>query len=257
MIPARKSKRFSAWFARHVAKRFHRTFSRIYVDGLDHLKDAAAAGPVVLVSNHTSWWDAILAPYLITYTLGLDGYAMMDADNLRRLPFFGRIGAFGVERGTHGDRAAIDYAKTLLDRPGRLVWVFAQGDERPINQRPLGFRKGAAVVACGTGTPVVTLALRYVFGAREKPELYLAFTAASAPAADLEVERGRQEAAVEASLARIEAALTGPRFAVLWRSEPSWLARLAERALAWFTRRAVRPPESGPGRPGRGDDPAT
>ena len=58
-----------------------------------------ARSPVLLVANHTCWWDSLVFFDLLYRSLGADAYAMMDAGNLRRLRVLGWIGGIGVERG--------------------------------------------------------------------------------------------------------------------------------------------------------------
>lgn len=244
MIPARKSKWFMAWFSRHAEKRIAKTFEQVRVAGLEHLQ-AALTRPVILVSNHTSWWDPLVCLLVAVRMVDCDPYAMMDADNLRRLPFFARVGAFGVERAEKGQglaRDSIDYAVGLLDRPGRFVWIFPQGDERPINQRPLGFRRGAAVVSEQVPeAAIVPLAIRYVFAHAERPILYLHFGPPVPMQGDLEARRLAMEAAVTALLDDIEIALSDSdaraRFTVTHRAPRSRLGALAERMLAWMNRK--------------------
>ena len=116
MIPARKGRLFRAWFAGHARTRLHDAFAAVRASGLDGARAALAAGPVQIVSNHTSWWDPLVVLYLTEHVLRCDGHAMMDAANLRRLPFFARVGAFGVDRTSAADgAAAIRYAARLLD----------------------------------------------------------------------------------------------------------------------------------------------
>ncbi len=240
MIPANKQPRFARWFAGRCRARLAGDFHVVQAHGLDHLRAALIEAPVLLVSNHVSWWDAVLAVTIGHLHLTADGYAMMDARNVRRLPFFARVGGFGVERGD-ADAAALDYAAGLLDRPGRMVWVFPQGDERPVTLRPLGFRRGAAVVACrAPAARVVPLALRYEVGHWPRPCAFLAFGTARAPCADVDAERAAQEAGVTALLDRLDDHLCGRaalhlETLVEGRRQP--LAGFAEAALARLSRR--------------------
>lgn len=177
MIPAAKSPLFEAWFLRHVRGRLRRAFSSLRLAGAEHVVKAAAAGPVLWIGNHTSWWDPLVAYHLSGNYFGLDGHAMMDARNLRRLPFFARIGAFGVDLDDPADGArSLRYAARLLDRPRRMVLVFPQGRERPVTERPLGFRPGSGELARLTPRgQVLPFAVRYEMGAEELPRAYVRF----------------------------------------------------------------------------------
>lgn len=249
MIPARRSALFTRWFAHVAAGRLRRQFGALRLAGLDEIAAPLARGPVLVVSNHPAWWDPLLLLEVCVRALGADAYAMMDARNLGRLPFFGLVGAFGVDLDDARDGArAVRYAARLLDRPGRLVWIFAQGRERPVTARPLGFRAGSAAVArLAPSAVVVPAALRYEFGGAPDPTAWVACGRALArgDAASL----AAQEAAVAAELDRIEGAVGdggGAEFATRWQRRPSGLSALAERTLAAFTRRRALGPAAPP-----------
>ena len=256
MIPARKQPVFNAWFAGHARSRIQRTFERLRVHGLARTRGLCARAPLLVVSNHTSWWDPLVALHAAQHLLGADGYALMDAANLRRLPFFALVGAFGVEPGSPPDGAgAIRYAARLLDRAGRLVWVFPQGAERPITERPLAFKAGSAEIARVARRAVtVPVGLRYEHAGTEKPDLYLSF--GEAVAAERDPARGReaQERAVDGELARIERAVRGEAgagFEEVFRAEPG-TDGLASKALAMLTGAAIGDPAVTPPPPAAG-----
>lgn len=243
MIPARPTPLLQAYFRRHVRRRFSRAFERVQVRGLETIEHLLQAdGSCLVVANHTSWWDGLLA-LLVTARLPrtAHGYALMESENLARLPFLGRVGGFGVRRGDAVDAVrALRYASRLLAVPRTMVWVFPQGRERPITERPLGFAGGAAVLARMASAPSVPAALRYELGATERPSCWLSFGAPLAPLADTEELCRRQEAAVEHELQVIDEAVRGLSGAAAFSTElhrpPSFLSRLAERLLARVTR---------------------
>ena len=240
MIPAKKSQIFDAWFARHARGRFARSFEAVRVRGLEGLRATTREAPVLVVSNHTSWWDPLVT-LLVSHAVGTDGYALMDAKNLRRLPFFARVGGFGVDLTDATDgAAAIRYAAKLLDRPGRLVWIFPQGTERPITARPLRFMGGSAAIArVARRARVVPVALRYELGPTERPTLYVAIGGAVPMERDVSAARAQHEAAVERGLADIDEALCEGRgadgFEVVVEGTPDRVGAWAEIALARLT----------------------
>lgn len=256
VIPARKSALFNAWFAGHARARIHRGFARVLVRGLEAATRASEGAPLLVVSNHTSWWDPLVVLHLSQHALERDGYALMDAKNLRKLPFFALVGAFGMDLERPEDGAAgIKYATRLLADPRRLMWVFPQGRERPVTERPLAFRRGAAAIA-RVAKRAVTLpaALRYEHAGEERPDLYVSF--GDPVAADRDVERGAmaQEEAVECELDRIERAVrSAPEaegFVCVHRARPPWIGAMAERLLTVLTRprgriRQLAPHEQG------------
>lgn len=174
MIPTNRRRWFEHFFAWHVRRRFAGRFSAVRVLGLEHLQRERERRPVLLVSNHTSWWDPLLMFHLSFAGARLEGHALMDAKNLRALPLLGWIGAFGVEIGDKEDgERAVRYGASLLSRPGVLVGVYPQGRERPATERPLGFKNGAARMAllAPVEPAILPLSVRYEHGRHEKPEL--------------------------------------------------------------------------------------
>ncbi len=242
MIAADKWAPFEAWFLGRARARLRAGFTSLRVRGAEHVREAAARGPVLLVGNHTSWWDPLVVFYLSRAFFELDGHAMMDASNLRKLPFFSRIGAFGVDLDDPADGArALRYAARLLrGGPGRMVAVFAQGRERPVTERPLGFRPGSAELArLAPGARVVPFALRYEMQGDEKPHAYVAFGAPLGAERSVARAREAQEGAVTRLLDELDGALCGGDLAAytpLFVSR-SALAPLATEALAWAFRR--------------------
>ena len=240
MIAARKSGWFTALFARHARSRITGTFGRVLVAGLDDLRDACTRGPVLVVANHTSWWDPLVALWLTNVVLHADAYAMMDATNLRRLPFFGKVGAFGVDLSDPGDGArAIRHAAKLLTGRRRVVWIYPEGRERSPFE-PLVLQPGAALVArVARVAEVVCIGVRYVVGGRERPDLWISIARPRVTTRDADVELALQQEGITAALARIDASLATARmdgFRMLHASKPAALARLAERMLAWIVR---------------------
>ncbi len=240
MIPTRKHRLFRWWFAGHARSRLRASFSAVRAEGMDHLRAALAAGPVLIVSNHTSWWDPMVVLYLTEHTLRCDGHAMMDAVNLRRLPFFAMVGAFGVDLENPSDGAsAIRYAARLLNAPGRMVWVFPQGAERPVTERPLGFRAGSAEVARVAKCATVPIGLRYEHRGSERPELWMSIGEVIPWTKDVAAGRATHEAAVTARLDRLEEALregSAAGFEALESTPVGGVARAAEAILVWLTR---------------------
>jgi 1-acyl-sn-glycerol-3-phosphate acyltransferase len=173
MIETRRRRWFEHFFAWHVRRRFAARFSAVRVAGLEHMRAERERRPILMVCNHTSWWDPLVMFDLSFRTLGLEGHALMDAKNLRALPMLGWIGAFGVELGDKEDgERAVRYGASLLSRPGKFVGVYPQGRERPVTERPLGFRTGAARMAllAPVEPAILPVSVRYEHGRHEKPE---------------------------------------------------------------------------------------
>jgi 1-acyl-sn-glycerol-3-phosphate acyltransferase len=167
--------------------------------------------------------------------LDLDAYAMMDADNLLRHPYFARVGAFGVHRGSRRDGAAsLRYAADLLRSPGRCVWIFPQGEERPWHER-LVFRPGVARLSrLAPSAAIVPIAFGYSFGATEGPDAWIAI---GRPVASTSSAAIRD--AVDAERDRILRGMEG-REPFVDRLTTEHAPALAERMLAWISAIGLR-----------------
>lgn len=233
MIPATPVGWFARLFTRHARTRLYGRFGRIWVSGLGRLVAALSKGPIVVVSNHTAWWDPLVAIWLARGMARADAYALMDAANLERLSFFGKVGAFGANLADRRDGArVIRYAAGLLDRPGRLVWIYPEGRERSPFE-PLELRPGASAIARLSHAHVVAIGTRFLFGSCEKPELWISVSPSLDATADLKTALAGELGRIDAALATRAAA----DFELLHEQGPSILARFAERALAFFARR--------------------
>jgi 1-acyl-sn-glycerol-3-phosphate acyltransferase len=193
------------WWAR---REIRRTLDGLRVAGLAPVRQLTARQPVILAATHVAFWDVFVLVAL-DEALGTEGYALMDAENLCRIPFFARLGAIPVQRGS--PRAGLRAAASLLDQPGRAVWIFPQGGHRPPHLRPLAFLPGVRLLSRLTpGAAVVPVGLQYAFGQSEGPVAYASFgepLPAEAVAADDGVPK--LEEAVEFELARIDRLLAG------------------------------------------------
>lgn len=238
MIEPAKSPWFNAWFARHARSRIRRTFGRVLVAGRADALAVVEGAPVLLVANHSTWWDALVALYVSELLLSSDGYAMMDAANLRRVPFFRRVGAFGVdvEDPASGARA-IRHAARLLAEKGRTLWVFPEGRERsPFAE--LDLRPGAAQIArVAKRAVVLPVGLRYVFSGTEHPDLWISIGRPLIRERDVANAVVVQRQGIERELRRIDLAIAvrapsvAEAFEAVVSREPSLFGRLAERML--------------------------
>lgn len=115
------------------------------------LPDSPADGaPLILVANHTSWWDGFLLRD-IQRTLRPHGslYSVMTAHELRRNPFLRRIGAVPLEQRSAGSVLRMLRSLRHLARGAENVTIsyFPQGRITPAWQRPLGFLRGVELLA--------------------------------------------------------------------------------------------------------------
>ena len=157
----------------HAARRFHAV--RLARDTAPVVPGAA---PLVVYSNHPSWWDPMIFVLLQIHAFpGRIGFGPMEAAALGRYGVLRRIGVFPIEPSTRrGAAAFLDVSRTILARPGAILWVTAQGSFADVRARPLALRPGVAHLMRGvSGVVAVPLALEYTFWEESTPEALVRF----------------------------------------------------------------------------------
>ena len=164
-------------FARRYARRrAAHGLDGVWVAGLDEARAALAQRPVFFAANHVAWWDTLLL-LILDEALGGLGWAVMDAENLRKLPFLGWVGALPLDRSSaERSRRCLESCAALLDRPGRALWVFPQGRQRPAHLRPLDLKSGVRTVHAHNPVDVVAVSINYVFLERKHPAAIVRFS---------------------------------------------------------------------------------
>ncbi len=205
-------------FALYLRWKAGRAFSAIRLSGLDPATAPEAFPPhrpIVLYSNHPSWWDP--AAYILLADLrfrGRPGYAPMDRDSLRQYGFFRRLGVFGIDKqGGAGAKRFLSVARRVLrecgGRGGRaMLWVTAEGAFTDPRRRPVCLRPGIAHLAALTpDVLLVPMAIEYVFWDESRPELLLRIGAPIEPAGGLRAPdwKPRLEQALSDTMDRLAA----------------------------------------------------
>ena len=163
---------FALYLRWYVGRRFHAV--RLSRTGLPQ----ATGGPLIVYSNHPSWWDPTLYILLCDMLFrGRAGYGPMDQDSLRQYGVLERMGVFGVAQNDR--RGAAQFLQTctaVLARPGTMLWITAEGAFTDVRIRPIRLRPGLAHLARRTpGVTILPLALDYPFWNESKPEALLRF----------------------------------------------------------------------------------
>ena len=165
------------FFGRIMRRQMRRNFHalRIAKPGAPRLP---AGRPVVVYTNHPSWWDPALFMVLATtFFSGRPGYGPIEAAALEKYRFMRRIGVFGIEPETR--RGAATFLRTslrLLEDPSAMLWVTAQGRFADPRLRPLRLKPGVAhLMARAPHAIALPLALEYPFWDERWPEALCRF----------------------------------------------------------------------------------
>jgi len=186
--------RWFAWYFRRLARRHFAGIHWATSDDPARWDDT----PILVIANHSTWWDGPLA-YLLTSQLGRTFHVAMEARHLGRHPYFGLIGAHPLRRTTTAERYAdLEWLGHTL-APGAMLWVFPQGERRPALERPASLERGAAHLAL-TRAPVrvVPVGIRLAHLSEQLPEAFLR----AGPSFIVEPADGRDRTALTRDIAR-------------------------------------------------------
>lgn len=117
-----------------------------------------APGPLLVVANHTSWWDGFLVREIHrALRPSHPFYTVMLEEQLERHPFLRRLGGIGVVPGSTASLRRLLRTLALVreESPGALVLFFPQGRLWPGHRRPLGFLPGVRAIRRSLGDAAV------------------------------------------------------------------------------------------------------
>ena len=125
------------------------------VEGLGHVP---ASGPVLIASNHISFFDSVVLPLVVPRRVVFLAKAeYFEGHGVRRRltrAWFEAIGAVPVKRGTHGEAmASLQLALAVLQR-GDGFGIYPEGT-RSRDGRLYRGRTGVAWLSLASGAPVV------------------------------------------------------------------------------------------------------
>jgi 1-acyl-sn-glycerol-3-phosphate acyltransferase len=169
MIKAKKNK-VAIWMFRLVQKRKVRTmFAKLYVK--DHREQQQ---PGLYIVNHSSWWDPMIVSELNVQKILHDVYVMTSYEGMKKVPIFKLIGAYSIDKDDPKHvLASLRYTEQLL-KEKKTVCIFPQGEERHLEERPLEFQQGIAMIARRLpGIPVFPVTLYYSFRNTSKQEIWV------------------------------------------------------------------------------------
>ncbi len=182
MLPAIPNRFVQRWFDWYCGRALRRHFHGVHMYGEVPFDRGR---PTLYVANHVGFWDPIVIHHLIRAERPQPAYAMAELEQVRKHPFFRRVGAFSVDRASPRDGLrAVRYAAELLRRPNAVL-IFPQGGARPADERPLRFEGGVErILTMAPTATVVVVALQYEFWTDQRPELLVDLSAGTSRTTD-------------------------------------------------------------------------
>jgi 1-acyl-sn-glycerol-3-phosphate acyltransferase len=174
MITAHHKKWAHGLFRPYLFWLFRRHFYACHLLGDEPAIDPDA--PVLLLPNHSSWWDGFFV-YLLNHCLWqrrID--LMMLEEQLQLHRFFRFLGAFSIQPGdVRQVRPSLAYALEQLQSPrAPLLVVFPQGELLPWGRRPLEYQPGVRWLWQRAPAPalILPLALKIECLAEQRPQAF-------------------------------------------------------------------------------------
>ena len=124
--------------------------------------------PVLLISNHISWWDGFWAMYFNLKVLKRKYHFMMLEEQLRKYWFFKKLGAYSINPANPISTArTLNYTRELLLSPQNLVVVYPQGVIQSPNSKFITIKEGLQKLLDKNKSEVQVLPLAVKFEYRE------------------------------------------------------------------------------------------
>jgi len=113
--------------------------------------------PMLLLPNHSTWWDGFFCYVLKWNLIPRPAYLMMLEEQLRKNKFFSHVGAFSIDpNSVKGQLYSLLYTVELLSLPTNpFVCLFPQGELLPWAVRPLGYKRGLELIFKRLRNPII------------------------------------------------------------------------------------------------------
>lgn len=163
-------------FQPYLAWLFKRHFHAIQL--LGELPEVPDHLPLLLLPNHSTWWDGFFVYLLNKRIFHRTAYLMMLEAQLSKYKFFRKIGAYSIEpENRRGVFESLKYTVELLHQEMSLVSVFPQGQLLPWHTRPFDYKRGVEWILQKYEKPVAVLplAIRTEFLGEKQPSVFFLF----------------------------------------------------------------------------------
>lgn len=177
MITAKPSRFHRRVFEIYLARLMKKHFHSLHLTG--SLPDLDPQLPLLVLPNHSTWWDGFFAWHLNAKLWQRPFFLMMLESQLKKYSFFRGLGAYGINQdNAKGILQSLRYTVKLLNQhPPPMICIFPQGELLPWGRRPLAYRSGIEWIINKYNQPVnvVQLAIATQFLGEQLPEAFFLF----------------------------------------------------------------------------------
>jgi len=131
--------------------------------------------PVLLITNHNSWWDGLWVEYVNQQIFKRKYHFMMLEEQLRKFWFFNYTGGFSVRKNSKSIIETLDYTRQLLTNKNNLVLMYPQGEIQSMHEPDFKFERGLEHILKKIENPVqvVFMVSLVDYFSNPKPGLFL------------------------------------------------------------------------------------
>jgi len=177
MIKARHSKWADKIFFAYIRRLLKKHFNGLHYYGEPPVFKQDI--PVILLPNHSSWWDGFFVYILNKKLFNREIYLMMLEEELANNSFFSRVGAYSINQDSlSGVKESLDYTRSIiLNKSTSLICVFPQGELLPWGVTPPGFKRGPEIILRKVPGPVYIclLAIKIEFLNEQRPDVFFMY----------------------------------------------------------------------------------
>ena len=167
MILKAKHNRLFLYFSnRYAVWKIKKHFDSIKIIGEFNEKNR----PVLLISNHISWWDGLWAIYLNFKIIERKFHFMMLEEQLRKFWFFNYIGGYSINPKSKSIIESLRYTAELLSNKNNIVLVFPQGEIQSMHNQKIHFEKGIHYILKNIENQIQTLFIANFVDYYSKPK---------------------------------------------------------------------------------------
>lgn len=177
MIKAKHHFLVVLFFRIFTLMKIRRSFHQIIIRG----KIDVAETPVLVLANHTSWWDGFWVLYLNIKLLKKKFHFMMDEIELSKRWLFSYTGGFSIAPQSRSIFDTLKYTSGLLSDSRNMVLIFPQGKLYSSITSEVKFKRGIERIETSANIQpkVVFLVMLTDYFQFEKPTLYIYMEEAS------------------------------------------------------------------------------
>lgn len=156
----------------------YRSFHSISVFG--SIPEINNTNGLLLLPNHSSWWDGFFTYYLNKLYFNRKFHIMMLEHKLEEFKFFNKLGAYSIKHDSPKSmRETLAYTSELLDNEeNSLVNVYPEGVMGPSFNNDVNFKPGIDVVFRTSKKPmnVLVLGMKIISLFEQRPQVFFKFS---------------------------------------------------------------------------------